>query len=352
MLSSSQSVHPSETHEAPSPVHQKKTLATSPIEMSNSVNEDQQQSENVRRIIASLSAGAAAGACAKTVIAPLDRTKIYFQTHPEKSYRIRGAVKFLKLTYQNDGFFRLWRGNSATMARVIPYAAIQFAAHEQYKRFFKIDAASVRSGTNHSVYLHLIAGSMAGVTGQAMTYPLDRARAVMAVTRMGEYRNLSDVFRSIVKNEGVLSLYRGFVPTMIGVIPYAGVSFFTFESLKKYFTKRASQIRPDSPYPSPVERMISGATAGLLGQTASYPLDIVRRRMQTACQMGVSKNLYSSVIGTLLYVLKKEGILRGWYKGLSMNFIKGPLAAGTSFTTYDYLRMGFQKLLALEPELH
>ena len=41
--------------------------------------------------------------------------------------------------------------------------------------------------------------------------------------------------------------------------------------------------------------------------------------------MGVQKHLYTSVIGTLAYVLRKEGFFRGWYKGLSMNFIKGNL---------------------------
>ena len=89
-------------------------------------------------MVCSAAAGATGGAIAKTSIAPLDRTKIYFQTHPERNYRIKGAIKFLKLTYTQDGFFSLWRGNSATMARVVPYAAINFMSHEQYKKLFGV----------------------------------------------------------------------------------------------------------------------------------------------------------------------------------------------------------------------
>ena len=49
--------------------------------------------------------------------------------------------------------------------------------------------------------------------------------------------------------------------------------------------------------------LISGI-AGLLGQGASYPLDIVRRRMQTASQMGIDANRYKSIMGTLKTILK------------------------------------------------
>jgi len=41
------------------------------------------------------------------------------------------------------------------------------------------------------------------------------------------------VFVRISREEGLKTLFRGFTPTMLGVIPYAGLSFFTYETLKK-----------------------------------------------------------------------------------------------------------------------
>ena len=134
----------------------------------------------------------------------------------------------------------------------------------------------------------------------------------MAVTNSNgkQYKNLVFVFVSIYKEEGFLSLYRGLTPTLLGVIPYAGTSFFTYETLKGWMlTRRAgsgvgrgeSEVR--LPPPGPVERMGCGAVAGLLGQAASYPLDIVRRRMQTSHQLGKGDK-YSSVLGTLVTVYR------------------------------------------------
>lgn len=48
------------------------------------------------------------------------------------------------------------------------------------------------------------------------------------------YKTLLEVFTKIWREEGVRTLFRGYNPTVIGVIPYAGTSFFTYETLKMF----------------------------------------------------------------------------------------------------------------------
>lgn len=74
---------------------------------------------------------------------------------------------------------------------------------------------------------------MAGLSAVTSTYPLDLARARMAVTERARYTNLREVFHLIIRDEGVRALYRGFKPTALGVVPYSGVSFSTYEMLKR-----------------------------------------------------------------------------------------------------------------------
>lgn len=57
----------------------------------------------------------------------------------------------------------------------------------------------------------------------------------MAVTQKHHYATLRQVFAKIYREEGLLTFYRGFVPTVLGVIPYAGVSFFTYDTLKRLY---------------------------------------------------------------------------------------------------------------------
>ncbi|XP_076336063.1 mitochondrial coenzyme A transporter SLC25A42-like isoform X1 [Tachypleus tridentatus] len=287
---------------------------------------------NKNKVLMSLTSGALAGALAKTVIAPLDRTKINFQIH-NKKFSFREAVCFLIQSYRDRGILVWWRGNSATMARVVPYASIQYAAHEQWKQALHVDTLAEKKAHPSKSFL---AGSLAGVTSSTCTYPLDLARARMAVTHKERYTSLMQVFVKIWREEGPMALYRGYSPTVLGVIPYAGTSFFTYETLKRLHFESSQQLEPN-----PAQRMMFGAIAGLLGQTTSYPLDIVRRRMQTAQLTGRS---YHSIVSTLTVVLREEGLVGGLFKGLSMNWIKGPICVGISFTTFDLMQNFLRQL--------
>lgn len=61
--------------------------------------------------------------------------------------------------------------------------------------------------------------------GATAVYPIDLVKTRMQNQRTGSYvgevayRNSIDCFKKVVRHEGVLGLYRGLVPQLIGVAP-------------------------------------------------------------------------------------------------------------------------------------
>lgn len=82
--------------------------------------------------------------------------------------------------------------------------------------------------------------------------------------------------------------------------------------------------------------MLYGAISGLIGQTASYPFDVVRRRLQTAAVIRPNEKSLGA-IATARKIIHEEGITHGLYKGVTMNWFKGPISVGVSFMTFDTL---------------
>ena len=62
--------------------------------------------------------------------------------------------------------------------------------------------------------------------------------------------------------------------------------------------------------------------------------DALKRFFFTGVIEGREK-CYNSILGTIKRISIEEGFLRGMYKGLSLNWIKGPIAVGTSFMTFE-----------------
>ncbi|KAG5465348.1 hypothetical protein CUR178_00050 [Leishmania enriettii] len=303
----------------------------------NSTNAPRSFTKELIRFIESFAAGGIAGAVSKTVIAPGDRVKIIFQVESTRRFSLREALYLGVETVRKFGITGLWIGNGATMLRVVPYAAITYASFDFYysKLRFVFDRTHPDGSSDEAwaVTLRFISGSLAGATSTTCTYPLDLMRARFAARSSSGKRRFPSyraAFREATSKQGVLSLYGGLFATLVGIVPYAGCSFACFETLKQYIVKR-SNLESDKDIPT-YQRLVAGGFAGLLAQSATYPLDIVRRRMQ------VTRGRYSSVIHALRTVYLEEGIRQGLYKGLAMNWIKGPIATATSFTVNDLVK--------------
>uniref|UniRef100_A0A915PV37 Uncharacterized protein n=1 Tax=Setaria digitata TaxID=48799 RepID=A0A915PV37_9BILA len=231
---------------------------------------------------------------AKSVVAPLERAKINFQVSSTKHYSLFEAMKFLKFSYRKNGLTSLWRGNSATLLRVVPYAAIQFASHEHYKILLRVDYDRQLLYLKCTPVRRLLAGSLAGVTATVIVYPLDTAKARLASSKYTDYSSLRTVF---IK----MSFYYGIMPSLVGIMVYSGGSFYTFGTLKLFHRERWDGTI------SPYHRLFYGAISGAIGQFLSYPIDIVRRRMQTCCVPSDRNTLH-----VLYDIYRKEGIWNEW----------------------------------------
>jgi solute carrier family 25 (mitochondrial phosphate transporter), member 23/24/25/41 len=51
----------------------------------------------------------------------------------------------------------------------------------------------------------------------------------MVLRKTGEYSSIFDCINKIVKNEGWRAFYKGFVPNILGILPYAGTDLAVYE---------------------------------------------------------------------------------------------------------------------------
>ncbi|CAH0589200.1 unnamed protein product [Chrysodeixis includens] len=301
-----------------------------------------EQKNDLDFILKNLLAGGVAGMCAKTTVAPLDRMKILLQAQ-SSHYKNHGVIGGLGAIVKKESLIALYKGNGAQMVRIFPYAATQFTSFEIYKKYL--------SGLHLPVVQHgdkFVAGAAAGVTAVTLTYPLDTIRARLAFQITGEhkYTGIAHAATTMFRTEGgIRALYRGFVPTMMGMVPYAGFSFYCFESLKFFCMKyvptrlcRKCDRNTGGLVLTVPGKLVCGGLAGAVAQSVSYPLDVTRRRMQLACMDAHTAKFGTGMVKTLTLIYRENGIVKGLYRGMSINYIRAIPMVATSFSTYELMK--------------
>lgn len=285
-----------------------------------------------------LLAGGIAGAFSKTCTAPLARLTILFQVqgmHSDVSALSKASIwREASRIANEEGFRAFWRGNLVTIAHRLPYSSVSFYAYERYKKLLHSTIGEdLRGNASANMCVHFLGGGMAGITAASATYPLDLVRTRLAAQRNAlYYRGIGHAFHTICREEGFLGLYKGLGATLLGVGPSIAISFSVYEALRSFW---------QSQRPNDATVMVSlacGSLSGIASSTATFPLDLVRRRMQLEGAGGRARVYNTGLLGTFRHIIRIEG-LRGLYRGILPEYYKVVPSVGIVFMTYETLKM-------------
>ncbi|PIA61518.1 hypothetical protein AQUCO_00300798v1 [Aquilegia coerulea] len=311
----------------------------------------------LKRACIDAAAGAISGGISRTVTSPLDVIKIRFQVQLEPTsswpllhkdiYRpskYTGVVQATKDIFREEGLRGFWRGNVPALLMVMPYTAIQFTVLHKLKSFASGSSKSV-DHIHLSPYLSYVSGALAGCAATVGSYPFDLLRTLLA--SQGEpkvYSTMRAAFLDIVRTRGVPGLYAGLTPTLVEIIPYAGLQFGTYDTFKRW-TMALNRYR----YPnhstdsvSSFQLFLCGLAAGTCAKAVCHPLDVVKKRfqiegLQRHPKYGarVEHRAYKGMYHALRQILQAEG-WAGLYKGIVPSIIKAAPAGAVTFVAFEF----------------
>ncbi|KAK1376645.1 mitochondrial adenine nucleotide transporter ADNT1-like [Heracleum sosnowskyi] len=304
-------------------------------------------------ICKSLLAGGVAGGVSRTAVAPLERLKILLQVQNPHNIKYNGTLQGLKYIWRTEGFKGLFKGNGTNCARIVPNSAVKFFSYEQASKgiLWLYRQQTGNEDAQLTPLLRLGAGACAGIIAMSATYPLDMVRGRLTVQTEAspyQYRGMFHALSTVLRQEGPRALYRGWVPSVIGVVPYVGLNFAVYESLKDWLVKSNALGLNEGSDLGVTTRLACGAAAGTVGQTVAYPLDVVRRRMQMVGWKDASSIItgdrgskapleYTGMIDAFRKTVKYEGF-GALYKGLVPNSVKVVPSIAIAFVAYEQVK--------------
>lgn len=137
---------------------------------------------------------------------------------------------------REEGVATLWRGTYPTVGRAMVLNVAQLATYDQAKE--AIIATGV-VGDNMGAYV--IASAVSAVMATTASIPLDSAKTrvqnMRVINGVPEYTGMVDALRKTAAKDGVLSLWRGFLPYFLRLGPHTMLTFLCLEKFKEIYYK-------------------------------------------------------------------------------------------------------------------
>lgn len=220
---------------------------------------------------------------------PLDVVKTRQQLDSTGAYS--GTIKCIKKIIKDEGFSRLYKGISAPILMEAPKRATKFAANDEWGKIYR----NAFGMPTMNQPLAILTGATAGATESFVVVPFELVK-IKLQDRTSKFNGMGEVVKHIVKNDGVLGLYRGLEPTLWRHVVWNAGYFGCI------FQVRTVMPKPKTTTDKTMVDMASGAIGGTFGTLLNTPFDVVKSRIQAG-----NTNKYVWSLPSLVTIAKEEG---------------------------------------------
>lgn len=169
------------------------------------------------------------------IMAPGERIKCLLQVQaaaatPVTNYA--GPVDCAKQLYRQGGIKSIYKGTAATLLRDTPASGMYFASYELLQNAMTPEG---KTRKDLSAGRTLFAGGMAGICNWVVAIPADVLKSRLQTAPEGTYpRGIRDVYKKLVREEGMRALYKGATPVFLRAFPANAACFFGYEYAMKF----------------------------------------------------------------------------------------------------------------------
>ncbi|XP_031606998.1 solute carrier family 25 member 39 isoform X1 [Oreochromis aureus] len=241
---------------------------------------------------------------------------------------------FVKIT-RHEGLRSLWSGLPPTLVMAVPATVIYFTCYDQLRDF-------LRSGVGlQGSHVPLVAGGLARLGAVTVISPLELVRTKMQ-SRQLSYSELRTCIRSAVAQNGLLSLWRGWGPTVLRDVPFSALYWFNYEMVKARLCEQSGVPQANFSI-----SFTAGAVSGAIAAILTLPFDVVKTRRQI--QLGEMDTLGVSVKRTsstwhIMKEIRADLGYRGLFAGFMPRVIKVAPACAVMISSYEFGKAFFQKM--------
>ncbi|KAI8068581.1 mitochondrial carrier domain-containing protein [Gongronella butleri] len=267
-----------------------------------------------------------AAACAGAVVTmlfvnPMDLVKTRLQENvslPHNEGRYLGTIDGLVKIIQNEGPLALWRGLSPGLLMAIPSTSIYYVGYDHLKARFE--------GTSMDKYSPLWIGGTARAMTAVVVSPMELFRTRLQSSEgMGGFADAWSGVTRMVRQHGVLTLWRGLLPTMLRDVPFSAIYWMMYEELKRQFLSDDAHLSRLHQFQF---SFFAGASSGTVAAVITTPFDVVKTRRQ------ISSNKERHIMRLMQSIWTQEGI-PGLFRGVIPRVIKVSIASGIMISSYE-----------------